>query len=122
MKILINLTTFYSLGDERRFFQGVNENPAVSNARGIGRQLEVTLVLNRLNRDAVRDLIALLWRYGVSLVALSGLADKERFKWLDDERYYWYKSMFPLGVSVEGAGENPLSVHGHDISKLSQDS
>ena len=108
MKILINLTTFYSLGDERRFFQGLNENPAVSNTRGIGRQLEVTLVLNRLNRDAVRDLIALLWRYGVSLVALSGLADKERFKWLDDERCYWYKSMFPLGVSVESAGANPL--------------
>ncbi len=95
MKIVLNLTTFYSMGDERRFFQGLTENPAVSNVLGIGRQLEVSLVLKRLNRDALRDLIALLWRYGVSLEALSGIAEKDRFGWLNDERCYWYKSMFP---------------------------
>lgn len=95
MKITLNLTTFYSTGDERRFFQGLTGNSAVSKISGFGRQLEVTLVLNRLSRDALRDLIALLWRYGISLEALSFLVKKDKFMWINDERYYWYKSMFP---------------------------
>ncbi len=94
MKITVNLTMFYSMGDERRFFQGLSENPSISNVRGIGRQLEMTLTLNRLSKDGLRDLIALLWRYGIPLVALSGIAEKPRFAWLNDERCYWYKSMF----------------------------
>lgn len=98
MKIIIDLTTFYSMGDERRFFQGLSENPSVSKVRGIGRQLEMTLTLNRLNKDGLRDLIALLWRYGIPLAALSGIAEKPRFAWLNDERCYWYKSMFGLSA------------------------
>jgi hypothetical protein len=94
MNIRVDLTTFYSMGDERRFFQGVGENPAISKVRGIGRQLEMTLTLNRLNKERLRDLIALLWRYGIPLVAFSQIAEKPRFAWLNDEHCFWYKSMF----------------------------
>lgn len=82
------------MGDERRFFQGLSENAAVSKIQGVGRQLEVMLVLNRLSNDGLRDLMALLWRYGIPLAALSEIAEKARFRWLDDKRGYWYKSMF----------------------------
>jgi hypothetical protein len=95
MKITLDLSVFYSMGDERRFFQGLTENPAVSKVRGIGRQLEVTLILARLNRDALRELVALLWRYGISLESLSVLTEREKFRWLDDERCFWHKNMFP---------------------------
>jgi hypothetical protein len=66
----------------------------VSKVSGIGRQLEVTLILGRLNKDALRDLIALLWRYGVSLEPLSVLATREKFGWLDDDRCFWHSKMF----------------------------
>ena len=45
MKFNIDLVTFYSKGDERRFFQGLNDNPAISSVKGIGRQLELNLIL-----------------------------------------------------------------------------
>ncbi|NHZ84202.1 hypothetical protein F2P44_33895 [Massilia sp. CCM 8695] len=50
MKLIIDLSDFYSSGDERRFFQGLSENPAVSGLRGVGRQLQVTVVQNRLSQ------------------------------------------------------------------------
>jgi len=102
MKIILDLSTFYSMGDERRFFQGLAENPAVSTVQGIGRQLEITLGLSRLNRDALRDLIALLWRYGISPEPLAVLAAKKRFAWLDDECSFWHKKMFPVHQQILG--------------------
>ncbi|MDQ1832103.1 hypothetical protein, partial [Massilia scottii] len=94
MKLTIDLNSFYSLGDERRFFQGLNENPAVSGFRGVGRQLQITIVQNRLTRVAILDLIALCRRYQIPLTPLSQIAEKDRFAWLKDEKWSWYKSMF----------------------------
>jgi len=97
MKITIDLTSFCSPGDEQRFFRGLNENPAVSAIQGIGRKLELTIVLKRLNRDSLHDLIALLWRYGIPLSPLAGLSEKPAFLWLNDERSYWHQSMYSQG-------------------------
>jgi hypothetical protein len=94
MKLTIDLATFYSMGDERRFFQGLNDNPAISDIKGIGRQLECDLMLRNLNRDSLRDLMALLWRYGISLKPISVLSERKKFEWLNDERGYWHRSMF----------------------------
>ncbi|NHZ77688.1 hypothetical protein F2P44_00005 [Massilia sp. CCM 8695] len=56
----------------------------------------VPLVLQeaRLTRDAIFDLIALCRRYQIPMAPLSQIAKKERFAWLNDEKWYWYKSMF----------------------------
>lgn len=94
MKLTIDLTTFYSDGDERRFFHGLRENPAISGFRGVAQQLEITIVQSRLNHAALRDLIALFWRYQIPLSPLSKIANIRRFEWLNNDKWYWYKSMF----------------------------
>ncbi|HEX8610330.1 MAG TPA: hypothetical protein VF800_03510 [Telluria sp.] len=95
MKLIIDLNSFYSAGDERRFFQGLSENPSVSGFRGIARQLEVTIVQRRLGRDALWELTALFQRYQIPLAPLAQLAKQERFAWLTDETWSWHESMFP---------------------------
>ncbi|BBE51950.1 hypothetical protein OYT1_ch2437 [Ferriphaselus amnicola] len=95
MQLEISLTTFYSIGDERRFFQGLKDIEAIKEIRGVGRGLIIKIEMKALNKEMLRELIALLWRYGISLAPLKVFAsNNKKFTWLDDERCYWYKSMF----------------------------
>lgn len=95
MKFEIALGEFYSDGDERRFFQGLKDVPAVKNINGLDRGLVVNLDLRQLNNDSVRELIALLWRYELSLISFRVLAEKhKKFSWLYDAKWYWHKRMF----------------------------
>jgi len=97
MQLEIGLTTFYSMGDERRFFQGLKDISAIKDIRGVGRELILQLDIRSLNKEMMRELIALLWRYGVSLSPLKALAiNNKRFAWLHDDRCYWYKNMFDV--------------------------
>jgi len=82
------------LGDERRFFQGLKEIAAIRHIQGVGRGLLIDIDIRYLNKDALWDLIALLWRYEIPLTPLQELATRKRFAWLRDERFYWHKSMF----------------------------
>lgn len=94
MNIRIRLTSYYSHGDEKRFFDGLKKNPAVGDVRGIGRDLIIRIKKSSLNQDATRDLIALLWRYGITLKPLRVLSREKKFAWLRDKDGYWHKSMF----------------------------
>jgi len=95
MQVTIRLTSFYSDGDERRFFEGLADITCIANVRGVVRDLVFDLHTGHLGQEALRELIALLWRYGISLVPLAVLADKPRFAWLRHPRWYWSSSMFP---------------------------
>jgi len=94
MNIRIRLSSFYSHGDESRFFNGLKENSAVKDVRGIGRDLIIRLKKRSLDQAAARDLIALLWRYGITLKPLRRLSREKKLVWLHDKDGYWYKSMF----------------------------
>lgn len=47
-----------------------------------------------LSNVMLKEFIALFSRYGVCLSPLSVLADSKKFSWVNDPRFYWYKSMF----------------------------
>jgi hypothetical protein len=94
LQIEINLGRFYALSDERRLFQGFDDIAAITELRGVGRNLLVDIDLRRLSKDDLLDLIALLQRYGIPLAPLSDLATKKRFSWLNDPETYFYPSMF----------------------------
>ncbi|WP_147329595.1 hypothetical protein [Paraburkholderia sp. DHOC27] len=94
MQLEITLCTFYSMGDERRFFEGLNGIAAIKRIQGVGKGLEIDIDIRYLTKDAVWDLIALLWRYGIPLAPLRELAARKKFAWLSAERFYWHKSMF----------------------------
>ncbi|MFZ6755510.1 hypothetical protein ACO0KY_19320 [Undibacterium sp. Dicai25W] len=94
MQIEITLTKFYAKGDERRLFQGLSEIAAVSNVHGRGRGLIFELNLRLLGKESLWELLALLYRYGISLAPFKVLASSKKFSWLDDKKSYWYKNMF----------------------------
>lgn len=111
MQIVIDLTTFYSTGDEERFFQGLKNISAIKGIRGVGSGLHIEVEMASLNNAALRELIALLWRYGISLIPLKVFATKKKFAWLGDAKWYWYQSMFDM---PEHAGE-PEQISEHKL-------
>jgi hypothetical protein len=94
MKIEISHTTFYSNGDEQRLFQGFGEIGSIKSVTGCGRSLIIDMDLSRLTKSQMRELLALLWRYGISLKPFRFLGSKDRFSWLNEKSSYWYNSMY----------------------------
>jgi len=103
MKIEIRLTPFYSRGDERRLFQGLEEIDCVKNIQGVGRGLIFDVNLNQLGREKLFELIALLWRYQIDLQPLRQLAERnKKFAWLAEPHFYWNANMFPKEKISQG--------------------
>lgn len=78
MILKIALSSFYSTGDERRLFMGSKEIAAIRSAQGVGRDLLLDIEVAGLNKEAMRELLALLWRYGIPLTPLRVFAEKKR--------------------------------------------
>jgi hypothetical protein len=107
MIIEISLGSFYSRGDERRFFSGLRNISAIEEVRGIGRNLLLMVNLRRLSVEEARELLALLWRYGIPLSPLFPLSKKKRYQWLNDVRGYWYRCLFK-DVRVNLGGDSQI--------------
>ena len=99
MKIKIDLVTFYSRGDERRLFQGLGDISAITDVTGVGRGLALKIDVRKLNDEMLRELIALLWRYGISLRPISVLCEKKKFVWISEDKFYWHKNMFDQNIT-----------------------
>jgi hypothetical protein len=99
-QIEIHLSSFCSLGDEWRFFGALEGVTAIRHVQGVGRGLLIDIDLRYLSEDALRDMIALFWRYGIVLAPLQVLATRKRFAWLSDEQSCWRKSMFGKSPAV----------------------
>ncbi|GKT19449.1 hypothetical protein AVHY2522_22505 [Acidovorax sp. SUPP2522] len=97
MILQIALGSFYSRGDERRLFQGLEEITAIRSVKGVGRDLLIDVSIAALNKEAMRELVALLWRYEIPLAPLRAFAEKKKFEWLNDSQGYWYSAMFKEG-------------------------
>jgi hypothetical protein len=94
MIIRIRLGMFYSSGDERRLFEGLEAISGLREIRGEGRDLILDIQINALGKEDMRELLALLWRYGISLAPLRPISERKKFRWLIDEEKYWYSDMF----------------------------
>ena len=94
MILQIELSSFYSRGDERRLFMGFKEIAAIRGVQGIGGDLLLDIDVARMNKEAMRELLALLWRYEIPLAPLRAFAEKKKFIWLNDPEGYWYNAMF----------------------------
>ena len=94
MKITIQLSCFYSQNDEDRFFLGLKNIDSINNIKGIYNNLIIDINIRTLKNYELRELIALLYRYNISLVPLSFLSVKKRFLWINNIESYWYSSMF----------------------------
>jgi|DEB19_MinimDraft_2_1074335.scaffolds.fasta_scaffold01189_4 hypothetical protein len=95
MQFEFNMPQFYSSGDERRFFQGLKELPPVKEFHRHRGRLVIRVEPRFLGKVMLCELIALLWRYDISLEPFCSIAfSNKKFCWLNDAQCYWYASMF----------------------------
>ena len=94
MIVKIALSSFYSRGDERRLFQGFIEISAIQGVQGVGRDLLLNIEIGSLNKDSMRELLALLSRYNIPLAPLRPIAAMRKFAWLNDAQGYWHSNLF----------------------------
>lgn len=111
MILQIALSSFYSRGDERRLFQGFKEIAAIRSVKGAGRDLLLDIEIAALDKEAMRELLALLWRYEIPLTPLRAFAEKKKFDWLKDSQGYWYSTMFKAAkpASVSSSKKPPAT-------------
>ena len=87
-------TRFFSQLDERAFFDWLKRLRCVSNVEGRGDTLFIRVVESKVDETALRDLLALFWRYGISMKQLAVFDKREFADWFQDEGAYWYQSVF----------------------------
>ena len=86
--------TFYSSKDEARFFSWLESIPGVTRVVGEGRDLQVTLRSSRLGEEALRELIALHWRYRLPMRHLAAFLSPTNEHWFAAPGMYWRKAVF----------------------------
>jgi hypothetical protein len=85
---------FFSEGDEAAFFSWLGSIPGVVAVRGQGRELHIQLRSKRLSNHALRELIALYWRYGGRLSELAMFETAANTSWLRAPDAFWHRRMF----------------------------
>lgn len=84
---------FWSRLDEKSFFEWLKSIPAVKRIVGTKNGLEISLE-TPLDEPNLRDLIAVMHRYGIDKKCLRDFCTPDNEKWFKDPEKYWYKSVF----------------------------
>lgn len=95
-KVVLNAerVVFYSMTDERFFFEWLAKMPFVLDVVGRGIVIEITIDISMVNEDGLRELIALFQRYRVSMRQLL-VFDREEFShWFRRRSAFWHKKVF----------------------------
>ena len=93
-ELIIQEGTYYSQADEKAFFDRLNELRCVKSVRGAPDGLHV--VLSRPPTEMqLRELIALLCRYGLDMRPLAALRTERNAAWfVKDRKTFWHARMF----------------------------
>ena len=99
-KSLLTLTNFetgviyYHSVDEDMFFKWLASIPCVKGYRGEGRDGLVVRLKRRPGQDELRQLIALLYRYGADMRQLSKFETARNRDWFCNPKMFWHKAVF----------------------------
>ena len=93
-KFLIKEGMYYSHTDETAFFRWLKSISGVTRVIGKPDGLEVHLRSRRLSSAALYELIALHFRYGLSMRTLTQFETPANRNWFRSREKYWYKSIF----------------------------
>ena len=96
--LLIHNGTFYSQLDEDAFFRWLGSIPGVRRITGTPQGLQVSLRAPSLSEPALRDLIALHWRYKLPMRDLRQFKTAKNESWFFDPGAYWFKAVFGAGA------------------------
>jgi hypothetical protein len=86
--------TYYSQLDETAFFKWLESIAGVLKVVGTPDGLMVSLRSARLSQPALRDLIALHFRYGLPMHALAQFETAENTSWFRAPHMYWHDRIF----------------------------
>jgi hypothetical protein len=92
--LLIHEGTFYSPLDEEAFFRWLASIPGVRRITGTAEGLQVTLRTATLSEPALRDLIALHWRYKLPMRDLREFKTEKNEAWFCNTAAYWFEAIF----------------------------
>jgi hypothetical protein len=96
--LLIHEGAYYSPLDEASFFRWLGSVSGVHKITGTPNGLHVSLRTANLSERALRDLIALHWRYSLPMRDLRAFKNTKNESWFFDTGAYWYESIFGLGA------------------------
>lgn len=92
--LLIKESTYYSPRDEDSFYAWLQAIPGVVKVVGIPEGVIVTLRSKSLSDGALRDLLALHFRYGLPMRELAQFETEKNSSWFRLRGTYWYKGVF----------------------------
>jgi hypothetical protein len=98
--LIDRLCSFYSQTDEDHFFAWLQSIPSIKGVKGVGRGLEV-IVKRPIDKESLRDLIALMTRYGLDCRPLKPLCDEQPDEYFRTEGKFWYSAVYGLPKSTE---------------------
>ncbi|HDS0949304.1 TPA: hypothetical protein QDZ34_003187 [Stenotrophomonas maltophilia] len=95
-KVVLNAerVVFYSMTDERSFFEWLAKMPFVLDVVGRGLVIEITVDTSMVDDDGLRELIAFFQRYRVSMRQLRVFDCEEFSDWFRRRNTFWYKKVF----------------------------
>jgi hypothetical protein len=96
--LLIHEGTFYSQLDEDAFFRWLGSIPGIRKITGTPQGLQVSLRAASLSEPALRDLIALHWRYRLPMRDLREFKTAKNESWFFDPGAYWFEAVFGAGA------------------------
>ena len=94
---------FYSPHDEDAFFEWVKKIPCITTFD------PVTLFVRSkvMSNENLRDLTALLFRYGAEMSQLQQFCNSRNESWFKEPHKYWHESVF--GGAKHATGHKPAS-------------
>lgn len=93
-QLVIPGPTFYSQTDEASFFGWLKAISGVVRIAGEHRSLILTLRSNRLSQEALRDLLAIHFRYNIPMSGLARFETSQSASWFREPTAFWYKQIF----------------------------
>lgn len=94
-KLVTGEITYFSQRDEDSFFKWLKGIQCVSEVRGVGRDLHITIEDAKVGSAELRELIGLFHRYGINKRQLGQFASDENARWFRDAKgSYWHRDIF----------------------------
>jgi hypothetical protein len=94
VELKVQPLSFFSRLDESAFFSWLDQIACVLSYEGRGDALYVKISNKKLDEYALRELIALLYRYDRNMEQLAVFNLKEFESWFPDKQKYWHKAVF----------------------------
>jgi hypothetical protein len=80
--------------DEDIFFEWLGKVACVSGIEGVGDELHITVSVNKVDDACLRELLAIFFRYQISMKQLAAFRDDQKRKWFSNVEAYWYSKVF----------------------------